>query len=449
MKRILCIFLSIAFIWLLPKSASCQIKEVKYFCPPCNNSCDSLAFSKSGICPVCKMNLLKNKPNPSSAQQKLNVSKLDSFITSLSKKDLALGSLAISKNGKLQYQRAFGYSYIDSNHKVEANNQTKYRIGSISKMFTAVMIFQLIEEGKICLDEKLDVYYPNLPNAGKITVNDLLYHRSGLHEYTKDTGFEEAKTQQDLLKIIKDRGADFEPGSKAEYCNSNYLLLGYIIEQVCRMPYPEVLKKRITSKIGLKDTYYGNSIDIGEHESASYKYSDSNWKKQKETNLSLLGGAGSIVATPSDLVKFIEDLFSYKLVSKSSLDRMKTLIDGYGMGMFPNKYGSLPSFGHNGKIEELLKELRQSFDYVLIDTPPVGLVTDAVIIGEFVDAAFYLVRHEYTPKAFLRILSDLKRSEKIKSVNVIFNGVDYKNSQEYGYGYRYGYGYGYSYTNSK
>ena len=96
----------------------------------------------------------------------------------------------------------------------------------------------------------------------------------------------------------------------------------------------------------------------------------------------------------------------------------------------------------NGKIEELLKELRQTFDYVLIDTPPVGLVADAFIISAFVDSVFYLVRHEYTPKTFLRVLSDLKRSEKVKSVNVIFNGVDYKNSHEYGYGYNYGYGYG-------
>jgi Mrp family chromosome partitioning ATPase len=96
----------------------------------------------------------------------------------------------------------------------------------------------------------------------------------------------------------------------------------------------------------------------------------------------------------------------------------------------------------NGRIELLLNELRKTFDYVLIDTPPVGLVTDAFIIGPYVDAAFYLVRHEYTPKSYLRILADIKKSKKFSPVNVIFNGVDYKNSQEYGYGYGYAYGYG-------
>ena len=96
----------------------------------------------------------------------------------------------------------------------------------------------------------------------------------------------------------------------------------------------------------------------------------------------------------------------------------------------------------NGKIGELLTELRQSFDYILLDTPPVGLVTDATVLGTYADAAFYLVRHEYTPKSYLRLIADLKRTEKFKSLNVIFNGVDYRNSQEYGYrGYEYGKGY--------
>ncbi|MEA5458965.1 polysaccharide biosynthesis tyrosine autokinase [Arcicella sp. LKC2W] len=95
----------------------------------------------------------------------------------------------------------------------------------------------------------------------------------------------------------------------------------------------------------------------------------------------------------------------------------------------------------NGKIEQLIANLRESFDYVVIDSPPVGLVTDSLILGEFADACFYLVRHEVTPKQNLAILSNLKKFEKFKSLNIIFNGVNYKNSQEYGYGYGYDYGY--------
>lgn len=99
----------------------------------------------------------------------------------------------------------------------------------------------------------------------------------------------------------------------------------------------------------------------------------------------------------------------------------------------------------NGRIDTLLKVYRETFDYVIIDTPPIGLVTDATILSSSTDVCFYLVRHEVTQKQNLNILNDLKKFEKFKSLNVIFNGVNYKNSQEYRYGYGYGYGYGKGY----
>lgn len=99
----------------------------------------------------------------------------------------------------------------------------------------------------------------------------------------------------------------------------------------------------------------------------------------------------------------------------------------------------------NGRLETLLTELRQQFDYVLIDTPPVGLVADATLLGPLVDTAFYVVRHEYTPRTNMRLLGELKELKKFKSLNIVFNGVNYRNSNEYGYGYGYGYSYGKGY----
>src|SRR5579872_6432530 len=145
--------------------------------------------------------------------QTLNTPKLDSLISILSSQNLAMGSLTISKNGNL-YQQALGYSFVNNQEKIPANIQTRYRIGSISKMFTATMIFQLIDEGKLSLDYALSHYFPDLPNANKITVAHLLYHRSGLHDYTHDTDFDnwmdKPKTHDELLKIIKEKGVDFE-----------------------------------------------------------------------------------------------------------------------------------------------------------------------------------------------------------------------------------------------
>src|SRR5579871_803642 len=174
--------------------------------------------------------------------QTLNTVKFDSFIHSLSSKELAMGSLAISKKGNL-YQKALGYSFINDQKKKVANIETRYRIGSISKMFTATMIFQLIDEGKINLDNTLSHYFPDLPNANKITIANLLYHRSGLHDYTHDTDFEnwmdKPKTHEELLKIVKEKGVDFEPDTKADYCNTNYLILGYIIEKLGKGGYED------------------------------------------------------------------------------------------------------------------------------------------------------------------------------------------------------------------
>ncbi|MEO7523120.1 MAG: serine hydrolase domain-containing protein [Ferruginibacter sp.] len=288
--------------------------------------------------------------------QTINTGKIDSLLNALESQHLVMGSLAISKSSIMQYQKAMGYSYIASGKQIPANIKSKYRIGSATKMFTAVVILQLMEEGKIYPDQKLSVYFPNLPNANTININDLLYHRSGLHDYTHDTNFPEwmdqPKTHEELLKIIKEKGADFEPGTTADYSNSNYLVLGYIIEKICKMPYSDAIRKRIISKLDLEDTNYGNAINIKNNESSSYKYFNNAWTSVKETALSIHGGAGSLVSTATDLVKFMNALFSYKLVNKSSLVKMETMIDEYGMGMFSNKYGSALSYGHNGRIEE-------------------------------------------------------------------------------------------------
>jgi CubicO group peptidase (beta-lactamase class C family) len=210
----------------------------------------------------------------------------------------------------------------------------------------------------LSLDQTLAAFYPQLPNAGKITIKDMLYHRSGLHNYTVDTHFpdwmDKPKTHEELLKIIADKGADFEPGTKADYCNSNFLLLSYIIEKICNAPYAHVLEKKIVSRIGLTNTYFGKPIDYRRNESSSYKYSDGGWIKEKETNVSIHQGAGSIVSTPRDLTIFIHSLWNGKLISKASLSSMTTLIDGYGMGIFPYDRG----YGHNGRIEEFYSAVR-------------------------------------------------------------------------------------------
>ncbi|HEY1054915.1 MAG TPA: serine hydrolase domain-containing protein [Emticicia sp.] len=292
--------------------------------------------------------------------QSINKAKLDSLFHTLSQREVAMGSLTISVNGKVQYQKAIGYADVDQ--KIPAQITTRYRVGSVSKMFTSVMIFQLVEEGKLKLDQKLSQYFPELPNADQITISHLLYHRSGLHNYSEGTDFkswmDKPQTHEQMLSIIKGLKPDFEPDAQASYSNTNYLLLSYLIEKIGQIPYAQALTQRITSKIGLKDTYYGGATDTQKHESISYKYGEGTWHKEKQTDLSIHSGAGSIISTPTDLVKFTEALFNQKLINKASLNQMTTMKDGYGMGIFPFEFHGKMAYGHNGRVEEFYSAVR-------------------------------------------------------------------------------------------
>ncbi len=286
--------------------------------------------------------------------QTLDKAKLDKFLDTLAEKNKAMGSLAIAKDGKIIYTRAVGYSQINGTDKTPATEKTRYRIGSITKMFTAVMIFQLVEEGKLKLSDTLDKFYPQIPNASKITIEHLLRHRSGIHSFTGDADFRTwvttPKTKEEMIAVIAKGKPVFEPGEKAAYSNPNYILLGYIVEKLGGKPYQEALKKRITSKIGLLDTYLGGKIDVKNNETFSYNFTES-WKQSVETDPSIPGGAGAIVSTPADLTKFIKALFDLKLVSQESLDQMKIIKDGYGLGMFQFPLDGKTALGHTGGID--------------------------------------------------------------------------------------------------
>jgi len=286
--------------------------------------------------------------------QTLNKAKLDSFFVTLNAHSQNMGSIAIAANGVVVYQNAVGYSQVNASLKTPATIKTEYRIGSISKMFTAVMVFQLIDEGKLSFDTPLSTYFPQLPNAAKITIREMLDHRSGLHNLTADsvyfTYMAKPKSEAEMLAILAKQKSDFEPDTKAEYSNTNFVLLGYIIEKLTGKTFAEELKTRVTSKIGLTDTYYGAKINPAKNEAYSYNYA-TQWIPATETDMSVPGGAGAVVSTPTDLVKFIDALFAGKLIGPASLELMKTTRDNYGMAMFVMPFYDKKGYGHTGGID--------------------------------------------------------------------------------------------------
>lgn len=284
--------------------------------------------------------------------QQSDAPKLDSFLNALAAHDKFMGSVAVTKNGTLVYARATGYADVAA--KLPADGETKYRIGSISKTFTAALVFKAIESRQLALDQTLSSWFPGIAQADKITIRHMLSHRSGIHNFTANQDYlswsTQPKTEKELVDIITKGGSDFEPGSRMSYSNSNYVLLTYILEKVFKQPYAKLLTTYICKPAGLTNTYLGGKIRTADHESNSYKFLGQ-WQLMPETDISVPLGAGGIVSTPADLTRFLRALFTGKIISRESVEQMKPVSNQEGLGLFPMPFGDKAGYGHNGGID--------------------------------------------------------------------------------------------------
>jgi D-alanyl-D-alanine carboxypeptidase len=274
---------------------------------------------------------------------------LDQFFDRLAEKNKAMGSLVLAKDGDVLYARCIGFGRIDGAVRTPLTAASRFRIASVTKMYTAVMILQLVEEGKLKLTDTLDAFVPQVPNAAKITVGQMLSHRSGIPNVRPDQvpwkpG--DAVTKDEMLAQIVKGVPEFEPGTKHSYSNSGYFLLGQILEKVTAKSYAQALDERILSRIGLKDTYVATGpIDVNKGEAQTYVYAGGDWKQGFETHPSI---ARQLVSTPADMARFIGALFDLKLISRQSLDQMTTIRDGDGMGITTFTFAGKTFYGETG-----------------------------------------------------------------------------------------------------
>ena len=322
--------------------------------------------------------LIVNSACSQSQPRAFNQAKMDSLFTKIDQEKQGMGSIAITKNGEPVYQRAFGYADVAEN--IPADATTVYRIGSISKTFTSSIMMQLVEEGKITLATKLSEYFPQVPNADKITIEQMLRHRSGLFNFTSAEDYtewmEEPKSKEELIQKMVDNGTVFEPDEKAEYSNTNYVLLSYIAEKIDGKEFTDILKERITEPLQLEHTYYGGIINSEENEARSYTLQDE-WQMATETDMSVPAGAGAIVSNPTDLTTFFNALFAGKVVSESSLKEMTKLVDDIGLGLFQIPFYDKRAFGHNGGIDGF----QSSAGYFPSDSVAIAYTTNGVGMG--------------------------------------------------------------------
>ncbi len=286
--------------------------------------------------------------------QTIDKAKLDQFFDRLAEKNKAMGTVVLVKDGKEIYTRSIGYGQINGDQMKPLTAASRYRIASITKMYTTAMILQLAEEGKLKLTDPLSKFFPRVPNAEKITMQHILGHRSGIPNVRREQNPQNNVntlpiTRDELLDLIVKSKPDFEPGTKHLYSNTGYLLMGLLIEKVTGKSYAQALNERIVSRIGLKDTYLATgNIDVSKNEALTYMNSGGEWKPVPETHPSMLFSAGAIVSTPADMARFIQALFDGKIVSRQSLDQMKSIQDGDGLGMEPFTFAGRTFYGHTG-----------------------------------------------------------------------------------------------------
>ncbi len=291
----------------------------------------------------------------STAERQFDKQKMDNLLSLLSQNNKAILSIEIVEKGKQTYQNQTGFAFYDpTGQKVKADAQTQYRVGSITKIFTATLIMQLIEQGKLSLTTPLSVFYSEIKNAQEITIDHMLMHRSGLFNYTADAGFREyaSKPQSQAQMIMRFSGfePEFKPGKKYSYSNTNYMLLGYIIEEIAGESYQAVLQKNIIDKLDIKNTHLGSAIDTDKNQAQSFYFSRGDWQVENQWHMSTAVAAGAISSSPHDLNIFINALMSGKLLGKNSLKKMLSNDYAYGRGIAKYPFYGRYSHGHYGLI---------------------------------------------------------------------------------------------------
>jgi CubicO group peptidase (beta-lactamase class C family) len=257
---------------------------------------------------------------------------------------------------------ARGYGFADLENKVPATEHTVYRIGSITKQFTAAAVLQLGEQGKLNLDDDIRQYLPSYDTQGyTITIRELLNHTSGIRSFTELPAFQARDrldfSPESLLAIFQHEPLDFPPGTGFHYNNSAFYLLGLVIERVSAQPYGEYLREHVLSPLGLRETYSCDDAPIIPYRAHGYRVSEG--KLENAAYLSMLPptAGGNLCSTVLDLATWTRALAERRLISHSSYVQMTTpgrLPDGrnlgYGYGLFLSTLAGHREIVHMGDI---------------------------------------------------------------------------------------------------
>ncbi len=263
------------------------------------------------------------------------------------------GSILIAKEGQILFSKGFGMADIELD--VPNTPKTKFRLGSITKQFTAMLVMQLQEKGLLNVNDSLAEYIPDYPNGNKITIHHLLTHTSGVPSFTGFPDYTKVMVQplklEEIIALFKNRPLEFDPGTKYRYSNSGYILLGYILEKVSDKPYDLLLQKNIFKPLGMTNSGYDWNQIIVKNRASGYSMDKGELANASYIDMHIPHAAGALYSTVEDLYTWDRALYTDKLLSRESMDKMFTpFLNNYAYGWNVSELFGRKLISHGGGI---------------------------------------------------------------------------------------------------
>ena len=294
------------------------------------------------------------------AADKVLAEKIDAVMADVYKAGQPGAAIIVRKNGETLFRK--GYGLADLELKVPVEPDMVFRLGSITKQFTAVAVLMLAQEGRLGLQDEITKFLPDYPVQGRtITVEHLLTHTSGIQSYTDMAEWlplwRKDMTLTELIDLFKSKPMQFEPGESWAYNNSGYILLGAVIEKVSGMTYESFLAERVFKPLGMKDSHYGSAERIIPRRVPGYQLGKAGFVNAPYLSMTQPYAAGSLLSSVDDLAVWSDAVFAEKLVKKEWLDKAFTPYklkngesSGYGYGWFVGGLDGHRSVEHGGGI---------------------------------------------------------------------------------------------------